>query len=233
MGLRVEGVWWWFGDFDLLAIAAAQGETSLRWISQPISTRQVQPKAYVGWIERVSKRYIHISPDHNSKTHHRHQLRNRRPRHPQLVYHRWQHSTDAPPANRMANPQQRESKKSRILEKSLSLRPIPRLRSRSRLGSRQVGDDGAFLVLGEELARVGIIGQEEVGVDAAEDGGGAFAGGGVRGLGTGGVGRMEVGWTATYRINIHLQPARPATPFMKLMANASKPLIVPLNIPQT
>jgi hypothetical protein len=33
-------------------------------------------------------------------------------------------------------------------------------------------------------------------------------------------------------MNIHLQPARPATPFMKLMAKASNPLIVPLNIPQ-
>jgi len=33
-------------------------------------------------------------------------------------------------------------------------------------------------------------------------------------------------------MNIHLQPARPATPFMKLIPYASNPLIVPENIPQ-
>jgi hypothetical protein len=37
---------WWVRN--LLIIAATQGETSLRWMSQPMSTRQVQPKAYVG-----------------------------------------------------------------------------------------------------------------------------------------------------------------------------------------
>jgi hypothetical protein len=31
--------------FDVLAIAASQGETYLRWIRYPISTRQVHPKA--------------------------------------------------------------------------------------------------------------------------------------------------------------------------------------------
>jgi hypothetical protein len=33
-------------------------------------------------------------------------------------------------------------------------------------------------------------------------------------------------------MNIHLQPASPASPFMKLIPYASSPLIVPENIPQ-
>lgn len=33
---------------NLLAMAASQGETNLRWISHPMATRHVQPKAYVG-----------------------------------------------------------------------------------------------------------------------------------------------------------------------------------------
>jgi hypothetical protein len=115
-------------------------------------------------------------------THHRHQLRNRSPRHPQLVDHRRQHGTNSPPTNRMANPQQRESKESRILEQSLGLGPVPRLRRRSRLRGGQVGGDGAFLIFGEELARIGIVGQGEVGVDATEYGGDAFAGGDVSDL---------------------------------------------------
>jgi hypothetical protein len=48
MGLLVDGCGDGLEQSDLLAIAATQGETSLRWISQPMSTRQEQPKAYVG-----------------------------------------------------------------------------------------------------------------------------------------------------------------------------------------
>lgn len=77
----------------------------------------------------------------------------------------------------MAYPQQRECDKCRILKQSLSLRAIPRLRSRSRLCSGQVSDNGTLFIFREEFRRggVGIVGQEEVGVDAAEDGGDAFA----------------------------------------------------------
>jgi hypothetical protein len=86
------------------------------------------------------------------------------------------------------------------------------------LGGGQVSDDSALFVFREELARVGVVRQKEVGVDAAKYGGDTFA-----------VGELTV-WdlrhredvsamqAATYRMNIHLQPARPAKPFMKLIA---------------
>jgi hypothetical protein len=96
------------------------------------------------------------------------------------------------------------------------------------LRSWKVRDDSVLLVVREEIARVWVVGEVEEGVDAAEDGGDAFAG------------RrwdrtlvLEVTlWLKTNMMNIHLQPARPASPFMKLMPYASNPLIVPENIPQ-
>jgi hypothetical protein len=99
------------------------------------------------------------------------------------------------------------------------------------LRSWKVRDDSVLLVVREEIARVWVVGEVEEGVDAAEDGGDAFAG------------RrwdrtlvLEVTlWIwglKTNMMNIHLQPARPASPFMKLMPYASNPLIVPENIPQ-
>lgn len=114
--------------------------------------------------------------DRERETHHSHQLRHCCPGQSQLVDHRGKHSAHSPASNSVTDPEQGESVERRILEQSSSLLPIPSLSGRRRLRSWEVGDDGLLLVVREEIARVWVVGEVEEGVDAAEDGGDAFAG---------------------------------------------------------
>ena len=75
----------------------------------------------------------------------------------------------------MANPDERERGKSRILEECLHLCGVPGLRSRSGLSFGERFHDGAFLFVRQELGvGVGEVRDPEEGEDADEDGRGAF-----------------------------------------------------------
>lgn len=74
----------------------------------------------------------------------------------------------------MADPDEGEGERGRVAEDGFDLLEIPGFGLCGGLRLGKVGEDGVFFFRSEEFGRLRIVGEEEEGVDAAEDGRDAF-----------------------------------------------------------
>lgn len=108
-------------------------------------------------------------------SYHSHQLRDGSVGQAKIVNHRRQNYTNAPSADRMAHPNQRESRECRIFEKGLHLGGVPCLLSSFGLSFWDRSHKSGLLVFAEEFGfRIRIVRQEEEGVYSTQDRGNAF-----------------------------------------------------------
>lgn len=105
---------------------------------------------------------------------HRHELGDGGVREAELVDYCWQDGRDAPASDRVADPDEGERQGSWVSEDGFDLFEVPGFGLCGGLRPGEVGEDGVFFFRGEEFGGLGIVGEEEEGVDAAENGGDAF-----------------------------------------------------------